>query len=136
MTRYVNDTNITVKQGQDAAFQVWVTDNRNESVPFTIPAKMTVKDKVGQIVLETTDESTAAGTEAMVLTSPVNGLVQVTIPRAVTVDIPPGTYIYDVWATIVDIETAAMFPDGQQVPVISGRLTVTARTTVMEDVTP
>lgn len=136
MTRYVDDTNLILKRGQDAAFQVWVTDNRNEAVPFTIPARMTVKDKVGQVVFETTDDPSAAGTEAMLLTSPTNGLIQVSIPRSVLAMIPPGTYLYDVWATIVDAETVSVFPDGQQVPVVSGRLTVTARQTVMEDLTP
>lgn len=137
MTGYVDDSkNLMATQGQDYAFQVWTTDHRGEAVPYTIPAKMTVKDKVGQIAFETTDDSSAASTDAVILTSPVNGLVQVTVPKAILQELSPGTYVYDIWATVIDTDTASVFPEGQTVPVQSGRFTVRSRTTVMEGVTP
>lgn len=133
MSRYPNDRNLVATQGQDFAFQIWTTDNRSEPVPFTIPAKMTVKDKVGQDAFETSEDTADAGIEALILTSPLNGLIQVTIPRAVLAELPAGTYLYDVWATIVDEASTALFPGGQLVPVSSGRFIVRSRTTVMEE---
>ena len=109
-TVYPGDRNVIATQGQDFAFQVWTTDHRGEAVPYTIPAKMSVKDGVGQTLFETSDDSSAAGTEAMILTSPINGLVQVTVPKAILQTAPPGSYQYDIWATIVDADTAYVVP--------------------------
>ena len=125
--------NIIAKRGQDLAVQWWSVDHRGEPIPYERPAKLTVKDSVGQLVMETTDDSAQAGAEALLLTSPYNGLIQLTIPRALLAPITPGIYRYDLWATVIDPVTISLFPGGQLVPVSEGTFTVTKRITVMTD---
>jgi hypothetical protein len=124
--------------GQDFAIQIFTTDYRGDPVPFSIPAFMTCRDTVGQIIFETTMEG-EPDEDAMILTSEANGLIQVTIPRVITGRIPSGMYSYDIWATLNDTSTADVYPEGQFVPVLSGRVRVGRRITVVpiaEEIAP
>ena len=121
---------LIVTQAMDATVQWWVTDHRGDAVPFEDPAKFAARDGTGQLLVElASGDDPLTGT---VLTSPVSGVVQVVFPRSVTVNWTPGRYSYELWATIIDADAATVFPEGQQVPVQSGVLTVRRRTAHME----
>lgn len=131
MSRYtIEPQDIVLTQAMDYTAQFWVTDHRGDAVPFENPAKMTVRDRTGQILIEVGSGDDPA--QGSILTSPLSGVVQVVFPRAVTVEFDVGRYSYDVWATIIDSEASSVFPNGQQVPVASGTLVVTRRVTQME----
>lgn len=123
---------MVITQGQDFAIQVVISDHRGDPVPYSLPAQMTCKDQVGQTAFTTTMDS-ETGDEAMITTSEMNGLIQVTVPRKVTAKLPAGMYVYDIWATLNDAESSSIYPEGQQSPVVSGKIYVSSRVTVLEE---
>ena len=150
MSRYTlveNDLVITI--GMDFACQFWVTDHRGVQFPMDLPARMTVKDNLGQVLFETAgspgtvyEQPPDPLTEAVLVTSPTAGMMQVTIPRGLTSYWTAGTYYYDIWATINDTDSQLVgatgaqqpiFPTGQQLPITKGRFIIRNRTTNMED---
>lgn len=141
MSRYtLQGQDVVVTIGMDFAIQWWLTDHRGESVPVERPARLMVKDALGQVLLDA--EATGNGddpgggidpmTDAWLVTSPVNGMLQLTIPRAVTSQWVPNRLEYDLWATVYDGESGGAFPSGQQLPVARGRFLVQQRITQME----
>lgn len=138
MSRYtINETDLVCTVGMDFTFQLWVTDHRGEALRMDRPAKMTVRDNLGQILFETDSGEDADGndvlTDALVLTSPENGVMQVTIPRSMTKHWSPNSACtWDAWATINDGGATTFFPEGQQIPVARGRFIIRGRTTIME----
>jgi hypothetical protein len=151
MSRYViSPMDLICTVGQDAAYQFWCTDHRGEPFPMEPPAVLTVKDKLGQTLFETHGMPTSSSdstpdpmNDAVLVTSPSNGMLQVTIPRGMSRDWSPGIHHYDVWATITDQDaqlTSAggtlipIFPMGQQLPIAQGRFIIISRTSELEDV--
>lgn len=150
MSRYViSPMDLLCTVGQDAAYQFWCTDHRGEPFPMESPAMLTVKDSIGQTLFQTAAMPTNPADftpnpmlEAMIVAVPVNGMLQVTIPRGMTRDWFPGTHTYDVWATVYDYDSALttvqgelvpIFPMGQQVPIAQGRFIIRSRTTHLEE---
>lgn len=143
MSRWtLQEQDLIITIGMDYAVQFWLTDHRGESIPVERPARMTVKDSLGQVLFdaETIDSdgtSLPPGldplTEAYLVTSPVNGMVQLTLPRGLTQLWAPGTrFSYDLWATVYDGGAGGAFPTGQQLPVARGRFILQSRVTQME----
>lgn len=137
MSRWtVNDDDLIVTVGQDVAFQFWITDHRGQPVPIAEPARMCVRDRLGMILFETSGPYTGTPDplqDPILMVSDVNGMVQVTLPRGLTSRWTPDRHRYDVWATVVDADNIALFPEGQQAPMAAGTFIIRTRTTVMED---
>lgn len=136
MSRYtLAEKDLVATIGMDFAVQFWITDHRGEHLPLKNPAKLTVKDSTGSIVVETVDVSLTDPTEidpmteASVGVSDSNGMMQAVIPRSITATIPPGRYYYDAWATIWDDEAVSNFPEGQQLPLVKGTFMFVTRVT-------
>ena len=133
MSRYtLAESDLVVTIGMDFACQFWATDHRAEPLPMTSPCKLTVKDSLGQTLFETEWENPDPLANAMLTASPENGVLQLTIPRALSADWSAGILYYDVWATVIDGEAAAYFPNGQQLPIAKGRFHIRKRTTELE----
>lgn len=134
MSRYtLTELDLVCTVGMDYTFQVWCVDHRGEPLPFTYPCKMTVKDTLGQTLFETETTNPDTLTDASITPSAENGVIQVSLPRALTSLWFPTTCSYDLWATVVDDESSSSFPNGQQLPVCRGRFVITRRTTEMEE---
>jgi hypothetical protein len=134
MSRYtVSERDLICTVGMDYACQFWATDHRGEPLPMTIPCKLSVVDALGQQLFETEAENPDPLADAVLTAAPENGVLQLTIPRAMSADWFPGSLTYDVWATIIDDEAATYFPNGQQMPISKGRFIIVRRTTELED---
>lgn len=111
---------ISIRRGDDETLTVTITDAVDLPVDLTgatvrFTAKRSAKDPDDRAVLS---RSTGSGINAP---SPTNGVAVITIPKALTALLDPGTYDYDVQVT-----TAA----GVTSTVVAGLLRVSADVTI------
>ena len=137
MSRYtIQEMDLVCTIGMDYAVQFWCRDYRNVAIPYERPAMLTVVDSLGNSIVQTVDPD-IPGTiidplnDAIVQAASVNGMIQVVIPRNVTADLVVGSFNYDLWATLYDVDQIALFPQGQSTPVAKGRFIVQPRYTEM-----
>ena len=142
MSRYtLTEKDLIVTIGMDFAVQWWLVDHRGESIPLERPARLTAKDHLGQVLFDAEsveNPDDPAGeidvlNDPWLVVSPVNGMVQLVLPRNLTQQWSPGAPLtYDLWATLRDGGAGGAFPNGQQLPVARGRVVLQTRITQME----
>lgn len=115
-------------QGEDVAWQMFWTDEYGEPVPIAEPALMDVKDANGQIALRFAT-NTDPTIQAYIAISGPSGFFQFTAPSALTRQLVPGRYEFDLFAAVAD---SAIFA-AQLQQVISGFVVVGQRRTKIED---
>lgn len=119
---------IEISAGEDFATQLyWLQDNGD---PMTViaPCRMDVRDQAGTNVIQFKTGNTAS-TQATITLSSTAGYLQLTAPNAVTRSISPGTYVFDLFATLDGNNNPFAT---QLVPVCSGFVVIKPRITVME----
>jgi hypothetical protein len=116
------DVPLVIDQGEDWTSDVIWTDNYDEPVYLIHPCKMEIRGAGGQIALTLeSDPSIPPGEIPGINISSDIGLLQLHIPKAVTSNMVPGTYIYDLFVTCDDGNT---FSGVQVIRILYGRVTV------------
>lgn len=91
---------LIINQGEDWAVQMIFTDERDRAMNLVNPFRMDIRDTTGQVqhTLETddTDPTLQNGVPGIVVSSSI-GLVQLYLDDAVTSDLVPGLYYYDIF---------------------------------------
>lgn len=134
----MSEKDLSITIGMDFACQWWLTDHRGRALPVDRPARITVVDNLSQQLFdcETMGEADPEGhdplLEPLLMASPVNGMLQLSLPRGLTAQWDPGRLSYDIWATVFDDDVLGLFPAGQQLPVARGQFYVRPRITQME----
>lgn len=119
---------IEIDAGEDFAAQLyWLQDN-GDPQNITSPCRMDVRDSAGTLLTQFKTGNTAS-TQACITLSSTAGYLQLSAPNTVTRSLQPGTYVFDLFATL----TGGNSPfTTQQVPVCSGYVVVKPRVTIME----
>lgn len=121
---------INMDIGEDFVFQVIWTDEDGLPIPVTTPCRADIKDATGTVVVSYRTGNTV-GTQATInVSSGTQGFMQLSIPRAITRTLTPGTYTMDLWATVNDATSPI---SGQQVKVFTAFVIAYDRVTVMEN---
>lgn len=123
---------IDITQGEDWTTDVIWTDQLDDGIPVVHPCRMDIKSFGGQTLISlTTNPDIPEGEIPGIKASTNIGLLQLHIPKASTVNFPPGQYRYDLFVTTDDGDEYA---GPQTVPILVGRVNVHKRTTQMESV--
>jgi hypothetical protein len=121
---------IWIDIGEDFAAQIYWTDSNGNAIPITSPARLEVRDSLGNRVLQfDAANSGSAATKAAILITGSEGLLQLSCPKALTKTLEPGRYLFDLFAT--NNSGFSPFPT-QEVKVADGWVVAQGRTTVME----
>jgi hypothetical protein len=123
---------IELTQGEDFAGAIFWSSQYNVPFPITDPVLMDVKDSNGQIAFRFTDTNDIT-TDPHIEIAGTTGYFQLTCPASYSRLVVPGTYEFDLWATVADAATPFDSP-GQLKPVIDGWLQVNPRTSRVEDI--
>ena len=123
------DVELQLAAGEDAAWQIFWTDEYGEPTPISDPVLMDVKDANGQIALRfsTTNDPSA---QAYASVGGPNGFIQLTVPSELTRQLIPGAYRFDLFASVAD--SAPPF-DRQLKQILDGWMVVGSRVTKIED---
>lgn len=121
---------LIIDQGEDFTAQLVWTDEFGSAVNITTPMRLDIR--AGGVLpilsLQTPTVTPPDGTIPQITYSPEIGLIQLHIPKEMTVAIPAGDYIYDMFVTVNDDDTYA---GNQVVRLMAGQATVNRRITVM-----
>lgn len=134
----MTEKDLAITIGMDFACQWWLTDHRGRPLPVERPARMTVVDSLGQQLFDAEASDDAPNPpldpliDPLLMAAPVNGMLQLSLPRALTAQWSPGRLSYDIWATVYDDDVLGLFPNGQQLPVARGQFYIRPRITQME----
>lgn len=123
---------IEIDQGEDFSGAIFWSSAYNAPFPITDPVLLDVKDANGQIAMRFTD-STDATTDPHIEIAGTTGYFQITCPAAYTRLVVPGTYAFDLWATVADAGPP-FDTNGQLKKVIDGWVQVNPRTSRVEDI--
>lgn len=119
-----------IDQGEDWTSTIVYTDDLDEPHNVIAPCRMDIKSKTGatQLSLSTPDVELPEGEIPEIGLSSEIGLIQLHIEDAVTANMVPGVYLYDLFVTVNDGDEYV----GNQVQrLVQGQVTVNKRTTVM-----
>jgi hypothetical protein len=117
--------------GEDAAWQIFWSDDYGDPVPVADPVLADVKDANGQIVMRFSDNvaDTDQPNNPYIAVNGPAGFFQLTAPKSWTALLLPGRYLFDLFATVAD--SAAPFSRQMQ-QVCSGWLVALPRVTRIE----
>lgn len=99
---------LVIDQGEDWTTDVIWTNMFDDPVRVTHPARMEIKTFNGQVVaeLESNPDIPDGEIPGINLSEDI-GLMQLHIAKDVTASLPPGSYFYDLFATVNDDNTYA-----------------------------
>lgn len=129
MPEYNNEIDLHVKAGADYTAQFFWWDDYDNPVPVIGPLSMEVRtnDAARSLIIACADTAvnTADMARGYLSASDVAGLIEVFIPTWVTSRIPPGTYVYDLFAnyrrTLSDAELTPSWGEYHVRAVASGK---------------
>lgn len=120
---------LVIDQGEDFTAQIIWTDGRGTPQPVTLPIRLDIMDVTMPVLsLTTPDEDWPPGDIPEISYSSELGLIQLHIPKEQTSLVPPGMYIYDMFASVDD---GGAYAGNQQQRVLAGQVIVNKRITVM-----
>lgn len=133
MAVYSDSLDIVFDVAEDLVIQLFWTDVYGLPIPITSPVQCDVKDANGQIIMRFA-ENTDPTVEPRITYITSTGFIQMTAPRIVTEDIPPGMYNYDIFAGVVSTDSATF--NSQVKKIIGGRMIAEQNVTYIAHVEP
>lgn len=121
---------LIIDQGEDWTAQVIITDQNGNNLDLARPMQMDMKNQVGLLVLSlhsisVEDEQTTLDIPEISFSSDI-GMIQIHINKDVTSAMDPGTYSYDLFASVDD---GNVYAGSQRIRVIAGNATINKKVT-------
>lgn len=121
---------LVIEQGEDFSAQILWTDEWGAPQQLTAPMRLDIKSAdVFPVLSLTTPETNIPDNEIPLISYSADiGLIQIHIPKSMTVALKPGVYTYDMFVTVNDGDA---YVGNQVVRLLVGQVLVNRRITVM-----
>jgi len=123
---------LVMDQGEDWSVQIFWTDMYNNAIEVADPMRMDIKNDAGQVIYAL-QYGSLEGSVAVIDYAGPTGFIQLQIPSAITRDLVPGNYFYDLFVTMPDIDSDIPF---KLTRLIYGNLVVQAKVTDLNGIIP
>lgn len=97
MPEFNNEVRINIKAGEDYTAQIVWESDEGEPVPVVGPGRMEIRDGDKNLLVHLDDTDDVGANQGYLSFSTTSGVIGIYIPKAVTEDIAPGLYFFDMF---------------------------------------
>lgn len=96
---------LVIERGEDWSVQIQSLDDHDRAKPLVEPARMDIRDSMGGVIHSLVSDASPDQPLDVIPALSISGdtgLIQLHIPRSITIGFIPGSYKYDLFITVSD----------------------------------